>query len=73
MIMLMDDTPGKVHQTRALGKEAHVAIVIPVRECRRIKARPLFSPPPLERGRVREPMPARATLRSPPPFPTGEG
>ena len=32
MIMLMDDTTGKGHQTRALGKEAHVAVVIPVKE-----------------------------------------
>jgi hypothetical protein len=30
MIMLMDDTTGKGHQTRALGKEDHVALVIPV-------------------------------------------
>ena len=30
MIMLMDDTSGKGHQTRAVGPEAHIAIVIPV-------------------------------------------
>lgn len=32
MIMLMDDTKGKGHQTRAIGPEDHVAVVIPVKD-----------------------------------------
>jgi hypothetical protein len=32
MIMLMDDTSGKGHITRAIGPEDHVAIVVPVDE-----------------------------------------
>jgi hypothetical protein len=32
MIMLMDDTTGKGHITRAIGPEDHVAIVVPVDE-----------------------------------------
>ena len=32
MVMLMDDTKGKGHQTRAIGPEDHVALVVPVKE-----------------------------------------
>ena len=31
-IMLMDDTTGKGHQTRSIGPEAHVALVVPVEQ-----------------------------------------
>ena len=32
MVMLMDDTKGKGHQTRAIGPEDHVALVVPVKK-----------------------------------------
>jgi hypothetical protein len=32
MMMLMDDTTGKGHQTRTVGPEDHVAVVIPFKE-----------------------------------------
>ena len=32
MIMLMGDTTGKGHQTRAIGPEDHVALVVPFKE-----------------------------------------
>ena len=31
MVVLMEDTTGKGHQTRALGKDAHVVMLIPVK------------------------------------------